>query len=101
MKMKKRDLEAAKPLLTLALQLEPTLPEAQLQMARLNSMTGNYADAATALENLEKSDPKWLDPHVELAALYYKLHRPDDGAREREIVKQIEAQEQKKGPPSN
>ena len=68
-------------------------------MAKLNSMAGKYADAVKALEELEKNDPKWLDPHVELAALYYKLHRPEDGARERDIVQQIDAQEQKAGPP--
>jgi tetratricopeptide (TPR) repeat protein len=98
MKLKQRDLDGARPLLTLALQLQPTMPEARFQMAKLNSMTGKYAEAATALEDLEKGDPKWLDPHVELAALYYKLHRPEDGARERGIVEQIEAQQQKAGP---
>jgi tetratricopeptide (TPR) repeat protein len=98
MKMKLKDLDGAKPLLTLALQLQPTMPEARFQMAKLNSMTGNYAEAASTLEDLVKNDPKWLEPHVELAALYYKLHRPEDGAREREIVQQIEAQQQKAGP---
>jgi tetratricopeptide (TPR) repeat protein len=98
MKLKQRDLDAARPLLTLALQLQPTMPEARFQMAKLNSMAGNNADAAATLEDLVKSDPKWLDPHIELAALYYKLHRPEDGAHEREIVKQIEAEEQKTGP---
>jgi tetratricopeptide (TPR) repeat protein len=98
MKLKQRDLDGARPLLTLALELQPTMPEARFQMAKLNSMAGNNADAAATLEELVKSDPKWLDPHIELAALYYKLHRPEDGAREREIVKQIEAQQQKAGP---
>ena len=52
-----------------------------------------------ALESLEKADPNWLDPHIELAAIYYKLHRPDDGQRERDIVQQLEAKQQKLGPP--
>jgi tetratricopeptide (TPR) repeat protein len=98
MKLKQRDMEGARPLLTLALQLQPTMPQARFEMAKLNSMTGNNAEAAAALEDLVKNDPKWLDLHVELAALYYKLHRPEDGAREREIVQQIEAQQQKAGP---
>jgi len=100
MKLKQRDLDGARPLLTLALQLQPTMPQARFQMAKLNSMSGNYAEAATSLEDLVKEDPKWLDPHIELAAIYYKLHRPEDGARERETVQQIEAQQQKAGPPS-
>jgi tetratricopeptide (TPR) repeat protein len=100
MRLKQRDLESARPLLELAVQLQPTAPLARLQMAKLNGMTGKYAEAATTLEDLEKTDPKWLDPHIELAAIYYKLHRPEDGQRERNIVQQIEASEQKAGPPS-
>jgi tetratricopeptide (TPR) repeat protein len=98
MKLKQRDLDGARPLLTQALELQPTMPEARFQMAKLNSMAGNNAEAAATLEDLVKADPKWLDPHIELAAVYYKLKRPEDGAREREIVQQIEAQQQKAGP---
>jgi hypothetical protein len=50
------------------------------------------------LEGLEKSDPNWLDPHIDLAALYYKVHRPQDGQRERDIVKKLQALQQKQGP---
>jgi tetratricopeptide (TPR) repeat protein len=98
MRLKDRDLDGARPLLQTAIELAPQLPQARLQWARLNSMTGKYAEAATALEQLEKADPNWIDPHIELAALYYKLHRPEDGQRERDIVKQLEAKEQKQGP---
>jgi tetratricopeptide (TPR) repeat protein len=99
MRLKDRDLESARPLLELALQLQPQMPQARLQMAKLNAMTGKNAAAAAALEELEKADPNWLDPHIELAAIYYKLHRPEDGQRERDIVAQIEARQQKAGPP--
>lgn len=97
--LKKRELDAARPLLELALQLQPQAPQARLQMAKLNAMTGNYADAATALEELEKADPNWLEPHIELAPIYYKLHRPEDGQRERNIVEQIQTRQQQAGPP--
>jgi len=99
MRLKQRDLENARPLLELALQLQPTAPMARLEMAKLNGMTGKYAEAATTLEELEKMNPNWLDPHIELAAIYYKLHRSEDGQRERDIVQQIEAKQQKAGPP--
>jgi tetratricopeptide (TPR) repeat protein len=98
-RLKERNLEAARPLLETALQLEPEHPIARLQMARLNSMTGKYAEAAMTLEGLEKPNPSWLDPHVELATIYYKLHRSEDGDRERKIVQDIEAKQQKDGPP--
>ncbi len=99
MRLNQRDLEKARPMLELALQLQPTSPQARLQMAKLNGMTGKYAEAAATLEELEKADPNWLDPHIELAPIYYKLHRPDDGQRERDIVQQLEAKQQKAGPP--
>lgn len=97
-RLKLRDLDGARPLLELAVRLQPDMPQARLQMAKLDAMTGKNAEAAAALEELEKANPKWLDPHVELAAIYYKLHRPEDGQREREIVQQIEAIQEKEGP---
>src|SRR5260370_1317712 len=63
-----------------------------------NSASGDYAAAALELEALVKEDPTWLDPHVELATLYYKVHRPADGAREREVVERLTAEQQTKGP---
>jgi tetratricopeptide (TPR) repeat protein len=97
-RLKQRDFESARPLLELALELRPGHALTRLQLAKLNSMTGKLAEAAATLEDLEKSDPNWLDPHIELAAIYYKLHRPEEGQRERELVQQIEAKQQKAGP---
>lgn len=99
MRLKERDLDTARPMLELALQLQPDSPMARLQIAKLDGMTGKFSDAAGILEQLEKADPGWIDPHIELAAIYYKLHRPDDGQRERDIVQQIEARQQTAGPP--
>jgi tetratricopeptide (TPR) repeat protein len=98
MLLKDRDLDRAGPMLELAVQLQPTMPQARLQLARLESMTGKIDQAAATFEDLEKADPNWLDPHIELAALYYKLHKPEDGQRERDIVQQLESKEQKQGP---
>ena len=99
MRLKQHDFDSARLLLELALELEPQMPRARLQMAKLNALTGKNAEAAATLEDLEKADPNWLDPHIELAPIYYKLHRPEDGQRERDIVQQIEARQQKAGPP--
>lgn len=96
--LKQRSLGKARPLLEEAVKLQPQASMARFELAKLNGLTGNYAEAAATLEDLEKADPGWLDPHVELATLYYKLHRPADGQREREIVAKIQAQQQKAGP---
>jgi tetratricopeptide (TPR) repeat protein len=97
--LKQHDVESARPHLEIALQLQPQNPQAQLQMAKADAMSGKNEEAVALLEGLEKADPNWLDPHVELAPLYYKLHRPEDGKRERQIVAQIQAKQQQSGPP--
>ena len=68
------------------------------ESAMLKSATGQYEAAAQELEKLVKDDPDWLEPHVELATLYYRLHRPADGAKERQTVERITAEQQAKGP---
>lgn len=95
---KRRAVDEAKPYLDRAIQLKPTDSMARYECAMLKSTSGDYENAAKDLEQLTKDDPDWLEPHVELAALYYKLHRPGDGAREREIVDRINAKQQAQGP---
>ena len=62
------------------------------------SNSGQYEAAAKALEEVEKEDPNWLEPHVELATVYYRLHRPADGAKERAIVDKLTAEQQTQMP---
>jgi len=95
---KRRDLAEARGYLDRALQLKPTDSMARYESAMWKSTSGDYAAAAQQLEQLAKDDPDWLEPHVELAALYYRLHRPEDGARERQIVDKITAKQQAQGP---
>jgi Tfp pilus assembly protein PilF len=92
----KGDLEGAKPLLELALQLQPGFPRARLEMAKVKEISGNYAEAATMLEALVKAEPNWLAPHWELSTVYLKLDRPEDGKREREIVKKLQVEQREK-----
>lgn len=94
-----RKMDEAKPFLEHALQIQPDSPTAQYEMATWESTSGQYDDAARRLEALVKSNPKWLQPHVELANVYYRLHRPEDGAKERAIVARMNAEQQNEGPP--
>jgi len=95
---KRREMDAAKPYLDKAVALNPKDTMANYEDAMLKSTAGDAAAAAEQLEGVVEVDPNWLEPHVELATLYYKLHRPKDGAREREIVDKITADQQKQGP---
>jgi Tfp pilus assembly protein PilF len=96
--LKKRELGESKPYLERALQLNPSSALAQYEMAIWESTSGQYQAATDRLEALVKDNPKWLEPHVELASLYYRLHRPEDGLRERKIVERLSAERQAAGP---
>lgn len=95
---KRRAMDEAKPFLDRALALNPSSSMARYEVAIWNSKSGHYEEAAKALEQVTQTDPNWLEPHVELANVYYRLHRPQDGAKEREIVARLTAQQQSKGP---
>jgi len=95
---KRREIEEAKGYLDHALRLKPTDSMARYEAAMLKSTSGDYETAARELESLVKDDPDWLEPHVELATLYYRLRRPEDGAKERQIVDSLTAKQQAEGP---
>jgi tetratricopeptide (TPR) repeat protein len=89
-----RKLDAAKPHLTRALALDPTSSLARYALARVERAQGQLEVALGDLEKVAQDDPDWLAPHIELVALYYRLNRPEDGAREKKIVDQLSAVEQ-------
>lgn len=64
----------------------------------LKSTSGEYEPAARELEQLVKDDPDWFEAHVELATLYYRHHRPEDGATGRQIVDRLTAKQLEQGP---
>jgi tetratricopeptide (TPR) repeat protein len=95
---KRRSMDDAKPYLDHALELNPASSMARYEIAIWNSKSAHYDEAAKDLEQVTRTDPNWLEPHIELANVYYRLHRPQDGAKEREIVARLTAQQQTKGP---
>ena len=95
---KQRHMDEAKIYLDHAVKLKPADVMARYESAMLKSTSGDYEEAAKELEGVVKDNPDWLEPHVELTSLYYKLHRPADGAKERAIVEKLTAEQQAKGP---
>lgn len=92
-----RELDAAKQHLTHALAMQPTSAPAHYELGRVERAQGQFAAAAKNLEAAEQEDPGWLEPHVELTAIYYRMKRPEDGAREKAIVDRIRAVQQQRG----
>jgi len=97
---KRRELQEAKIYLERALQINPSSSMARYEFAMLESVSGQYEAALRDLQIVAKEDPNWLEPHVELATLYYRLHQPALGAKERQIVQDLSAKQQAKDPRS-
>jgi len=45
------------------------------------------------LEKVVKEYPDFLEPHVSLAQVYYRMRRKEEGDHEREIVQKLKAQQ--------
>jgi tetratricopeptide (TPR) repeat protein len=67
---------------------------ARYQLATLDMAEGKVGSARTGLQSLIKDAPEFVEAHVSLATVYYRLKRKEDGDREREIVKNLQAAEQ-------
>ncbi len=93
-----RDVDGAARHAKRALELRPASPLALYQMARVERSQGDIKGAVANFEKVIAAEPEWLRPHIELAALYYRLNRPEDGLKERAIVDRLYMQGKKLGP---
>lgn len=59
---------------------------------------GKVAEACTLLEAVVKEAPDFVEAHVLLATVYYRLKRKEDGNRERAIIQKLNAESQAKAP---
>lgn len=82
------------PYLTRALQVRPGEPAARYQIVLGQIGMGNLEQARKSLEALVKDSPNFLDAHVSLARLYYRLHMKQEGDRQRAIVEKLNAEAQ-------
>ena len=76
----------------------PGDPGVAYQLALLTIEDGSLDKARAMLESLVKESPQFLEAHVSLAQVYYRLKRPEDGKRERDIVQKLTAEAQAKQP---
>jgi len=90
-----RDLDGAREHLERALQLKPDSVLARYEWARLERTEGKVEAAVKDFEIVVRHDPDWAQPHVELAALYFRLNRQADGEREHKIFDRLNAKPEK------
>lgn len=81
-----------------ALETRPGDPGVRYQLALISIEEGNFGSACAALEGLIKESPQFTEAHRSLSLVYYRLKRPADGQREREIAQKLTAEAQAKEP---
>ncbi len=75
-----------------ALQIRPGDPGVRYQIASLEFANGQVDQARRDLESLVKDQPDFLEAHVSLATVYFRLKRKGDGDRERATVARLNAE---------
>jgi tetratricopeptide (TPR) repeat protein len=86
--------DIARKYLQRALELRPGEPNARLYLASLQISQGNTLEALPDLEKLVQAAPDFLEAHVLLATVYYRLKRKADGDREQAVVLRLQAEQQ-------
>lgn len=81
-----------------ALKTRPGDPAVRYQLAAIALDQGKVDEARRDLESLVKETPQFTEAHVSLSMAYYRLKRPADGKRERDIVEKLTAEAQAKQP---
>src|SRR5450432_1717974 len=81
-----------------ALRVRPGDPAVRYQLATLELAEGDLAKACGHLEQLTKEVPAFVEAHVSLATVYYRLKRKQDGDRERALVLKLNAEKQAEEP---
>jgi tetratricopeptide (TPR) repeat protein len=81
-----------------ALIVRPGEPNARFYIASIDVAQGKLNEALTALEQLVKDAPDFIEAHVMLATVYYRMRRKADGDREQSIVNKLNAERQAKQP---
>jgi tetratricopeptide (TPR) repeat protein len=77
-----------------ALRVRPGDPGVRYQLATLDLLAGNLQQACSKLEQLTKETPQFVEAHVSLATVYYRLKRKTDGDKERAVVLKLNAEKQ-------
>jgi len=72
---------------------------ARFQVGSLNLVLGKLDAAQKDLEQVARESPDFQEVHVQLAALYYRLNRKEDGERERQVVLRLNQKARQEGPP--
>jgi Tfp pilus assembly protein PilF len=71
------------------LQVRPGDLRARFQLAASNLAAGRLNEARAGLEAVVKEAPRFVEAHISLAAVYYRLQRRADGDREKALAQKL------------
>jgi tetratricopeptide (TPR) repeat protein len=86
--------------LSRAVQLRPRDQQAYYHLAAVYVARGLPNEARPLLESVVREHPDFIEAHVLLASVYYRLNRNADGKREQEIIQKLNTEQQSKQPGS-
>ncbi|HEY3138371.1 MAG TPA: tetratricopeptide repeat protein [Blastocatellia bacterium] len=81
-----------------ALMVRPRELNVRYFIGSLYVTLGKTADAQRMLEDVVKDAPDFVEAHVSLATVYYRLKRKEDGDRERVVIQKLNAERQARAP---
>ena len=84
-----QDYEGAHRLVESALRVRPGDPGARFQLAAVNLGAGRLEEARAELERIAKETPQFVEAHISLATVYYRLQRKADGDREKALAQKL------------
>jgi len=91
-----KDLERARVHLEKAARIRPKSVAVKYQLGSLEMADARLDRALPLLEAVTREAPSFVEGHIALATLYYRLKRKEDGDRERAIVERLNAENQQK-----
>lgn len=86
--LEKEDYQEAVPELRKAVPLDPGFTHAEMNLGRALMAVKDYSAAATAFEDVVKTNPQLMDSHVYLVVAYARLNRVPEEIRECRFVLQ-------------
>jgi tetratricopeptide (TPR) repeat protein len=91
-----QDYDRARKLLERALRVRPGNAAALYQLAAIDLAAGKLDQARAGLEHIISKEPEFLEAHISLAQVYYRLKRKQDGDREKALVQKLTAERDQK-----
>lgn len=96
---RERDMAAAEPFLERALRTHPGATLAVYALALVRAGRGEIETSVRDLQAVTKAEPEWLEPHVKLASLYFRLHRDEDARKEQQLIEKLRSEHRDKAIP--